>query len=113
MAANSGHDLADFYKRVTSQMVVLRLLKEEPMYGYQISQEVKARSGGIYAFTILYPILRRLEDAGYIRHSADTVVDGRARTYYEITADGERYLEQAWSEYQALNRVFTELMESR
>lgn len=111
MKESSGHDLADFFKRATSQMVVLKLLQEKPMYGYQISQEVKSRSGGIYAFTILYPILRRLEDAGYIAHFGDSVVDGRARTYYKITPDGEAYLEKTWSDYRELNDVFYKMME--
>ena len=50
---NSGHSFEAFYKRATSPLVVLRLLGEKPMYGYEITQEMKKRSDGKYTISIL------------------------------------------------------------
>ena len=47
---STGHSFQAYFKRATSPLVVLRLLMEKPMYGYELTQEMKQRSGG--AFTI-------------------------------------------------------------
>ena len=57
---------------------------ERPMYGYELAQEMKQRSGGAFTISVLYPVLYRLEEQGYIETSGNTTVDGRARSYYEI-----------------------------
>ena len=43
---NTGHSFLAYFKRATSPLVVLRLLLEKPMYGYELTQEMKRRSGG-------------------------------------------------------------------
>ena len=52
-------------KKAVIELMILKLLSEEDMYGYQITQELKKRSSG--QFTILegsmYPILYRLRTA--------------------------------------------------
>ena len=35
----NGHSFEAFYKRATSPLVVLRLLSEKTMYGYELTQE--------------------------------------------------------------------------
>ena len=35
-----------YFKRVTSPLVILGMLKEKPMYSYEIPQEMKIRSEG-------------------------------------------------------------------
>ena len=55
-------------KKATIEMLLLNLLKEQDMYGYQLSQELKKRSSGLYTILegSMYPILYRLNDSGYI-----------------------------------------------
>ena len=36
-------------KKATIEMLLLNLLKEQDMYGYQLSQELKKRSSGLYS----------------------------------------------------------------
>ena len=43
---NTGHSFLAYFKRATSPLVVLRLLLDKPMYGYELTQEMKRRSGG-------------------------------------------------------------------
>ena len=48
-------------KKATIEMLLLNLLKEQDMYGYQLSQELKKRSSGLYTILegSMYPILYR------------------------------------------------------
>ena len=80
------------------------------MYGYEISSELKERSGGKYTISILYPVLYRLEEQGYIEISAAEVVEGRARSYYSITELGREYLEKTEKEYLEISEIFEALM---
>lgn len=107
---NTGHSFISYFKRATSPLVVLRLLKEKPMYGYEITAEIKNRSEGKYMISILYPVLYRLEEQGYIEISSTEVTDGRARSYYSITPEGIKHLEKTWQEYLEISRIFETMM---
>ena len=61
--------------------------------------------------SILYPVLYRLEEQGYIEISSTEVADGRARSYYSITEAGKLHLEKTWQEYQEISDIFEKLME--
>ena len=56
-----GHSFLAYFKRATSPLAVLRILSDRPMYGYELIQELKQRSGGKYQLSLLYPVLYRLE----------------------------------------------------
>ena len=108
---DTGHSFISYFKRATSPLAVLRFLSEKPMYGYEISAALKERSGGKYTISILYPVLYRLEEQGYIEITATEVTDGRARSYYSITDSGREYLEKTRKEYSEITGIFGELME--
>lgn len=76
-------------------MLLLAVLAEGPAHGYALSAELRRRSEGLFAIVegSLYPALHRLEDAGLIASSAETI-DGRRRRRYELTADGKAALEE-------------------
>ena len=76
---DSGHSFLAYFKRATSPLAVLRILSDRPMYGYELIQELKQRSGGKYQLSLLYPVLYRLEEQGYLEISSSEIVDGRAR----------------------------------
>lgn len=107
---DTGHSFISYFKRATSPLVVLHFLSERPMYGYEISAELKARSDGKYMISILYPVLYRLEEQGYIEISATEVADGRARSYYSITEPGRQYLQKTKAEYDEISMVFENMM---
>ena len=100
-------------KKATIEMLLLKLLAEQDMYGYQMTQQLKKRSNGLYTVLegSMYPILYRLEEQGYIETSGNTTVDGRARSYYEITLAGRDYLSETLANYQMISGVFVKLME--
>ena len=108
---NTGHSFISYFKRATSPLVVLHFLSERPMYGYEITAALKERSGGKYQISILYPVLYRLEDQGFVEISSTEVADGRARSYYSITEAGRAHLEKTWLEYRDITDIFEKLME--
>ena len=84
--------------------MVLRLLAEKPMYGYQIVKELQIRSEGYFDLEqgTLYPALHRLEKDGLVQGKWEVVEDGPSRKYYYITEEGRQELEkssQQWSDF--------------
>jgi DNA-binding PadR family transcriptional regulator len=73
------------------KFVVLRLLKEKPMHGYEVMRALEERMAGCYTPSAgtVYPTLQLLEDEGYVR-----AVDTEGKKVYHITPEGEKYLEQ-------------------
>lgn len=106
----TGHSFSAYFKRATSPLVVLRLLSERPMYGYELTQAMKERSGGAFTLSLLYPVIYRLEEQGYAEVVRSEIVDGRARSYYGITDAGRTYLAETWAEYERISQVFGQLM---
>lgn len=106
----TGHSFLAYFKRATSPLVVLRLLMEKPMYGYELTSEMKDRSGGDFTISVLYPVLYRLEEQGYIEIVRSEMVNGRARSYYGITPAGLSYLEETWADYCHISGIFGDLM---
>jgi PadR family transcriptional regulator PadR len=81
-------------KRSSASLLVLALLEEEPLHGYEIGKRIEARSAGKIAFNAasLYPLLYRLEDRGWIAGRWQQGAGGRRRRFYRITAEGRRTL---------------------
>lgn len=107
---DASHSFEAYYKRATSPLIVLQLLRNRVMYGYEISQAMLKKSAGRYTIAVLYPILYRLEEQGYIRVDHTEVINNRARGYYAITDEGEAYLKQSLQEYRELHEVFEQLI---
>ena len=80
--------------------LILAVLEDQPLHGYAVIEAIQRRSGGSLDLPTgtVYPALRRLEDAGWIRGTW-SVVGGRKRRTYALTAGGRRALAQeraAW-----------------
>lgn len=86
----------------SSNYLLLTLLEQQPMYGYQIVKELEARSDGYFVFKegTLYPALHRLEKAGMISGSWRMLANGRSRRYYSITAGGKAKLSLEKTQWQ-------------
>ena len=76
-------------KRGTTDLVILCLLSQEDMYGYQIIKTIEKKSEEVFKMKegTLYPILHNLESRGYLS-SYMVDVNGRSRKYYKITDKG-------------------------
>lgn len=94
-------------KKGVIEILILELLSEEKMYGYQLIQELDIKSSSVFKMKegTLYPVLYRLEDSKYIEScwEQDTEKRGVPRKYYRITASGQNALS---SMKQELNTLF-------
>ncbi len=95
----------------STTMLILSLLKNEDMYGYKITAELKAHSDGTFDLKegTLYPLLHFLENNNYIDAYWVDADSGRKRKYYKITEIGLQLLvdkKNEWSIYSnAVNKV--------
>lgn len=110
---NKGHSFIDYLKRAVNPMLVLSLLTEEPMYAYQMIQELSSRGNSEYTSSFLYPVLYRLESQGYVENSGRIISeDNRVRNYYRITDTGTEYLEKLKEEYAEMLKSVDKIMNS-
>ena len=83
------------------ELLILGLLQQEEMYGYEIVQAIRDRTDAVIAIGegVVYPVLHSLEHDGALRSRRKTV-NGRSRIYYSVTAAGSRRLadlSQTWN----------------
>ena len=84
--------MANSYELITTSTdsLLLGLLIEKPMYGYEIIKELKDRSRGYFNFKegTLYPALHRMETSGLVTGKWQTLSSGQQRKYYHVTEKG-------------------------
>jgi PadR family transcriptional regulator PadR len=75
------------------ELLILRLLREKEMYGYEIVQAIRSGTGEVIKVGegVVYPVLHGLESDGALR-SRRKSVSGRSRIYYSLTTAGSRRL---------------------
>jgi DNA-binding PadR family transcriptional regulator len=85
--------------------LVLAILSEGESYGYAISKRVAELSGGRMIWTdgMLYPVLHRLERAGYVQARWGRSATGRRRKYYRLTDRGEAELAEQRRQWQVVS----------
>lgn len=76
----------------TVGVLILNLLAEREMYGYEILQEAERRSSRAFQLKegTLYPALLQMERSGLLKATWRDSPAGRARKYYSLTAKGRR-----------------------
>ena len=95
-----------------TETLLLFLLTEKPMYGYQIVKEIENRSQGYFQFKegTLYPALHRLEKAGWVDGIWGEASTGAPRRYYSITAKGEGVLKERLQEWERFSSAVNSIM---
>jgi len=88
----------------TLDLMILTILRREPMHGYGIAQRLAALSGASFQVNpgSLFPSLYRLEQDGTLKGEWRASDNNRRAKYYRLTAAGKRQLEQHRARY---NRV--------
>src|SRR5689334_17350265 len=81
-------------KRGSLELIVLHLLSHGEAYGYEIVSALAERTNGSLEITdgTLYPILYRLERAGFVAIRWETPQRGVPRKYYRLTKSGQAEL---------------------
>jgi PadR family transcriptional regulator PadR len=83
------------------ELLVLRLLSRQEMYGYELVKSIQVATGEAISFGegVVYPALYGLEQRGALK-SRRKVVSGRSRVYYALTATGRQRLAHLTEEWQ-------------
>jgi PadR family transcriptional regulator PadR len=83
------------------ELLVLRLLTQRPMYGYELVQAIKGASRGRLEFGegCIYPILHRLQAQQDLVSKRESV-DNRTRVVYYPTAQGKQRLARSAKSWQ-------------
>ena len=94
------------------ELMVLRLLRDREMYGYEIVQAIALRSRQVVTpgEGVVYPLLHGLEKDGALKSRRKTV-SGRSRVYYTLTARGEKRLTTLTDHWTALNGAVEAVLE--
>ena len=88
------------------KLVILKLLSEQPSYGYQLIKTMEERLAGGYTPSagVIYPTLTLLEEEGLATASAEN-----NKKVYSVTPDGIQYLE---ANKQQVKELFERLEET-
>jgi PadR family transcriptional regulator PadR len=94
------------------QPIVLQLVSERAMYGYEIIKIVNQRTNKALEWKegTLYPCLHRLEGSGLIKSTWETAESGRKRKYYAITRRGLATLKKKASEWASFAQAVNALL---
>ncbi|MGA2251593.1 PadR family transcriptional regulator [Terracidiphilus sp.] len=89
------------------KLVILKLLSEEPSYGYQLMKTMEERLAGGYSPSagVIYPTLTMLEEEGLISASTS---EGNKKVY-SVTSQGLEFLE---AHKQRIGELFMRLEEA-
>ena len=95
----------------STNMLVLSLLEQENMYGYQMIKELSQKSKNIFELQegTLYPILHSLEEKDYISSYWDET-GTKKRKYYEITSKGKKYLKESKEEWNLFSNSINQVI---
>jgi DNA-binding PadR family transcriptional regulator len=101
-------------RKGTTTVILLNLLAEaeQPMYGYEIIQELEAQSQGYFRFKegLIYPRLHELERQGLLRSEWRGEEGTRRRKFYAITEQGRRRLAEELQGWRTLTQHVNQLL---
>lgn len=94
-----------------TSLLILKLLSEKPMYGYEMIETLRVRSVNVFELKVgtLYPLLHSLVKQKFLTSYRETV-GGKTRVYYEITALGRMELEIREKEWRRYVEAFGKIL---
>lgn len=84
--------------------IILSVLKNSDSYGYEIVQKVKELTKGEVKWkeASIYPVLKKLENNGFIESYWKVSKGERPRKYYKLLATGKEQLKQDIQEWKLI-----------
>ncbi len=97
---------------VSTAMLLLKLLEEEDLYGYQMIRKLEERSSQVFSLKegTLYPILHSLEEQEAVESYEKCADTGRVRKYYHLTEKGRHLLREKQKEWEIYERAVRDVM---
>ncbi|MCQ2010120.1 MAG: PadR family transcriptional regulator [Sporolactobacillus sp.] len=93
--------------------IILRLLKDEDSYGYELSKKISKKTDGRFEIkeATLYAIFQRLEKKQLIESYYGERSHGGKRKYYRITTLGKAYFREMVDEWREVKEIVNLFME--
>lgn len=91
-------------------LCLLSLLREQPVYGYELTARLAERDLLISEGST-YPLLARLEKAGLVTSERRESPSGPPRKYYSLSATGRQELLAGQREWQELSASISQLLD--
>ena len=92
-------------------MLILKLLSEKDMYGYEMIDTLRKRSENVFELKAgtLYPLLHSLEEKNLLS-CYEQEVSGKVRKYYQLTKEGRKFLEKKQVEWEQYAKAVTKVL---
>lgn len=89
-------------------MLLLKLLSEQDMYGYEMISVLRERSENVFELKAgtLYPMLHSLEEKNLLEAYEQEAL-GKVRKYYSITKEGRKLLQEKETEWREYSQAVT------
>jgi len=109
---DDGRSIERELKRGSLELIVLHLLSPGEAYGYEIVSKLTAETNGALEVTdgTLYPVLYRLERAGFVAVRWETPARGVPRKYYRLTDAGRDQLARLTHEWTTFVKAMAKLL---
>jgi transcriptional regulator len=97
----------------TLDLMILTIVRREPLHGYGIAQRLKSLTNGTFQINpgSLFPALYALESAGKLRCEERTSDNNRPARYYTLTPLGRKELEQAEKRWERVSAAITSVLQ--
>ncbi|MTH53938.1 PadR family transcriptional regulator [Bacillus mangrovi] len=89
---------------------ILAVIKEESIYGYELSKKLQAAGLSEISEGTIYPVLLRLQKNKWIIGKMAPSPSGPSRKYYELTEEGEQALQMIIDEWNQLSAPITKIL---
>lgn len=95
----------------STTMLLLKLLAEKDMYGYEMIETLQARSKNVFELKAgtLYPLLHSLEQKKLLT-VYEKEVGGKVRKYYRITKEGHKVLKEKRQEWKTYSEAVANIL---
>lgn len=95
------------------ELLVLRLLRDREMYGYELVQAIREASADQLTFAegVIYPLLHTLERDGALSTRRQTI-NGRSRVYYSVTPTGRERFDALSAHWRTLTDAIANVLKA-
>ena len=92
-------------------MLILRLLEEKDMYGYEMIETLRGKSNNVFELKAgsLYPLLHSLEEKNFVSVYEDDS-SGKTRKYYHLSGEGKRFLKEKKEEWELYSTAVSSVL---
>lgn len=98
-------------RKCLCELLILTMLKEKPMYTYEITREINGICDGLFRIKTLHIIIYRLQEMGCIYEKSQQVANNRTRIYYDLTKEGDEYLTKIIKKYYEMTSITNQILE--